>query len=306
MRLFPLCVRIAIVLTSFAPLLAAENPIFQQVTSDGIQFSDDITHKLPAPTMPDGLDQAAQQKVLDSVADPSHPLPQLIRKSPVSPFVLKIGKITPAPADSTVRTVDLWFIAHGPLEAIYTKAFLEDFFKMAASDATEDLPVEGGTLDEAQLAQRMLIGPDGPAEGEYWFHGRFGMFDRVALSATRHATANKTDESILLGSILDPRFLKDPEFPNQWRPATRNNLGKLEIGPPHPYTGAGFYTKVTRLVQPEGALFIEHHHIFTEPTGWFDGANLLRSKLPLVVQDRVRKFRRKLAATTNSAATAPK
>jgi hypothetical protein len=33
---------------------------------------------------------------------------------------------------------------------------------------------------------------------------------------------------------------------------------------------------------------------FDEPTGWFNGANLLRSKLSVLVQDSVRKFRREI------------
>jgi len=53
--------------------------------------------------------------------------------------------------------------------------------------------------------------------------------------------------------------------------------------------------KVTKLAEPAGALFVEQHLIFAEPVDWFDGANLLRSKLPLVVQDRVRSIRRQWA-----------
>jgi hypothetical protein len=34
---------------------------------------------------------------------------------------------------------------------------------------------------------------------------------------------------------------------------------------------------------------------FIEPREWFHGTNLLRSKLPIVAQDIVRKFRRNLA-----------
>jgi hypothetical protein len=42
-------------------------------------------------------------------------------------------------------------------------------------------------------------------------------------------------------------------------------------------------------------LLIEVHMVFAEPKGWFEGRNLLRSKLPPVMQDSVRKFRRQLA-----------
>ena len=45
-------------------------------------------------------------------------------------------------------------------------------------------------------------------------------------------------------------------------------------------------------------MFIECHMIFDEPRGWFGGANLLRSKLPLAVQEEVRNFRRRLSAAS--------
>ncbi len=74
----------------------------------------------------------------------------------------------------------------------------------------------------------------------------------------------------------------------------RDELGKPQVGQPQPYSGAGFYAKVTRLKEPEGALFVEYHQVFQEPKAWFGGANLLRSKLPLLAQDSVRDFRRKV------------
>ena len=51
---------------------------------------------------------------------------------------------------------------------------------------------------------------------------------------------------------------------------------------------------MTELIEPQGALFVEYHLVFDEPKAWFGGANLLRSKLPLMVQDNIRKFRREL------------
>ena len=57
----------------------------------------------------------------------------------------------------------------------------------------------------------------------------------------------------------------------------------------------GGYMKASRLAQPSGAVLVEYHLVFEEPQGWFGGSNLLRSKLPLVCQDGVRKFRRRMA-----------
>jgi hypothetical protein len=37
--------------------------------------------------------------------------------------------------------------------------------------------------------------------------------------------------------------------------------------------------------------------VLGEPEAWFQGSNLLRSKIPLTVQEGVRTLRRRLAAT---------
>ena len=52
------------------------------------------------------------------------------------------------------------------------------------------------------------------------------------------------------------------------------------------------YLKITKLAEPAGAVFAEQHITFVEPHGWFDGENLLRSKLPLSVQENVRSTRK--------------
>jgi hypothetical protein len=75
----------------------------------------------------------------------------------------------------------------------------------------------------------------------------------------------------------------------------RTAAGKLEVGDSHPYTGSGSYLKATKLQEPPGSIFVEYHIVFHEPTEWFNGATVLRSKLPILVQDEVRKFRRRLA-----------
>ena len=56
-------------------------------------------------------------------------------------------------------------------------------------------------------------------------------------------------------------------------------------------------TELKALAAPEEALFIECHLVFDEPQGWFNGANLIRSKVPVLVEDTVRKARRRLAKT---------
>ena len=99
------------------------------------------------------------------------------------------------------------------------------------------------------------------------------------------------------GSV-DPRFDKDPEYPNQWRPLLRDAQAEIKPGPAHPFSHAGGYAKITRLHEPEGAVFIECHLVYEEDYGWFDGANLVKQKVPVMVQEQVRTFRRKLAVAS--------
>ncbi len=94
---------------------------------------------------------------------------------------------------------------------------------------------------------------------------------------------------------VDPRFAKDADYPNQWRPLLRNEQAEIRLGPAHPWANAGGYAKITRLVDPADAVLIECHVVYEEPYGWFDGANLVKQKGPLIVTEKVRTFRRKLA-----------
>ena len=85
-----------------------------------------------------------------------------------------------------------------------------------------------------------------------------------------------------------------PSTRTRWQSLTVDDTGKRQTGPPEPYVGLGSYAKATRLAEPAGAIFMEYHVAFVEPQGWFHGTNLLRSKLPIVAQEMVRKFRRNL------------
>jgi len=120
----------------------------------------------------------------------------------------------------------------------------------------------------------------------------FTLLDKVRLQATTESTRSRTAESNIAASFLDPRFASDPEYPNQWRPVTRDDDGRRHLGSPQPYSGFGGYAKATRLVEPAGAVLIEYHAAFAEPQDWFGGTNLLRSKLPILAQIIVRQLRR--------------
>ena len=85
-------------------------------------------------------------------------------------------------------------------------------------------------------------------------------------------------------------------------PLLRDAEANIKAGPPHPFARAGGYAKITRLKQPADAVFIECHLAYEEDYGWFDGATLVKQKVPLMVQEKVKTFRRKLAVASEEKA----
>jgi hypothetical protein len=271
---------------------AEPNPVLEQLMAEGVKIGPDVTLRLPAPTMPDGLNAAAQHAALASVADVDRPVEALLRKSVLSPFVLRTEREAVATAG---RHVDLWFVAYGDLDRITSEEFLKSRMKLVDKPRGEDdLPHRAALLSHEQLLQRGLHASTSPRLAEAYAHATFPLFDRVLLAVTSHVMQTRNDESALVASVLDPRLEHDREFPIFWQKLERDASGKLVPGEKHPYRGVGSYAKITKLLDPTGALFVECHVVFDEPHGWFDGVNLLRSKLPLLVQENVRKFRQEI------------
>jgi hypothetical protein len=268
------------------------NPLYRELRQTGVTLNDKVRSPLPAPTLADGLDAKAQKKVIDAVAGADYDPQELLRKSATAPFRFQVRDLEPPDSHSRAFAIDVWFIAHGDLPTITQKEFLEKLLESGNKEHKVQV------LTEAELAQRKLAAK---ADGKYeerFTHAVFVLLNDVQLGATSHTVLTQTDESLLFASRLDPRFTKDAEFPNQWRSLKKDEEGKTVLGPPHPYAGSGSYLKITRLKREvsgrDDALFVEGHLVFVEPREWFASTNRLRSKLPTLIQDQVRSFRREL------------
>jgi hypothetical protein len=272
---------------------AAEDLLLAEMLHSGVRMESGATMTLPPPTLPDGLSAADQQKVLAQLADQRRPVEALLRKSVVAPFVLKITD-DPLAAGETSRAchIDLWFVAYADLAKISDEKFVRQQFEAETGGDANSSGSQLVALSPADLTARHIT----TVADERIFAGTIDLFDRVRLTAAIDGRQSHTDESVSVAISVDPRFSADAQFPNSWRSVTRGTGRSLQLGDAQPYHAAGGYMKASRLAQPSGALLIEYHLVFEEPQGWFSGSNLLRSKLPLVCQDGVRKFRRRMAA----------
>jgi hypothetical protein len=291
----------AALLLAFLVGASPENSVLTQLIEQGVPVGDGTFVKLPPPTLADDLDAAAQQAIVERIAAPHRRVADLARKSVVSPFVLKLGDVATSDPKRPFRTIDVWFIAYGRLERFSDEEFLKKLVETAESSKKSRLPFTKGVLKPEEMKQLGIYAEDTPDRMQRCFFSTFDLFERVVATVTRRVVVTRYPESAVVAAIVDPRFTRSPTHPNHWQSVSRDEHDQFKLGPPHPYESAGLYAKVTRLKEPAGALLIEYHHVFCEPEEWFSGSHLLRSKIPMVVQDAVRKLRRRLAEADSRA-----
>jgi hypothetical protein len=238
--------------------------------------------------MADGLDAAGQRAVLEKVVGKRFTVRDFTAKVGTAPHVYSIRKIADARGETPkIRGVDVSFIAYGSLETVSGREFLEDLHKKSKDRKIHVLTAE-------ELTNRKLTTESNKEREQRYSHGVFLVLERVELQTALHTVVTRHPDSLLATTHSDPRFDKDPEFPNQWRKITLDEEGQRKLGPPHPYPGVHGYLKITRLHEPEGALFIEYHLVYCEPQGWFSGADPLTPKVPAIIQSEVRTLRQEL------------
>ena len=299
---------IAFILLSAALLSAdqpdAANPIFDDLIASGVETSNDGRIKLPPPIMPDGLDAAEQRKAIERAAAGRYSVERIMQKSFYAPTVVQVrSRKRASEKGPVVRAVDLWFVVHGDWDVLTSKDFLETMTGTGSDggDGEQDVVSQSGALSDEEMAKRRLTAAAGDGYEERFVYTTFSLFERVELSATRLAGLSRGENSWLAASRIDRRFDEDPDYPNRWRPLLRNAQAEIKPGKSRPFLHAGGYAKITRLEKPANAIFIECHLVYEEDYGWFDGANLVRQKTPLIVREKVRALRRKLAVATEKA-----
>lgn len=268
---------------------ASENRVLQQLLADGVKLPGASSMKLPAPLLDDAMSAAEQRKAVEEVAEGKQTWQALSRKAVVAPFILK-SEMEAAGPDASVRRINLWFVAYGDLATIKNDSFLTEQFQ---STSTDDDEAMAHVLGKEELEKRKI-----PAhrlvDRFRYVAADVTLMQRVRIQVTTCTELTETPQSVIAASQVADEFRADPDRPNQWIPLVRDANGKLTNGTPQPYAEMASYVKATPLKDVKGALLVEYHLAFVEPRGWFNGSNLLRSKIPIVAQNIVRQVRRAL------------
>lgn len=265
----------------------AENEVYEHLVSTGIAIGDQSI-PLPKPTLSPADDAQTQDRIVHEIAKKKHGYDDFVRESPVAPFVLVITPTTNKGGDR-VHVIDTWFVAYGKRSDLSDDDLLGQLMGGGSSE-------KGKTeqLTDAQLKDRDLTISSDERRSESYSHTASPLLNKVQIAGIVHNLTTRTENSTLAASLLDPRFGGDATFPNRWRPYETTAGGGKVLGKAHAYAGFGGYSHVVELTKPAGALFIECHMAINEPYGWYKGKDLLRPKLPGLMQDNVRTIRRKL------------
>jgi hypothetical protein len=272
-----------------------ENSMFEELLQKGVLMSDGSRIKLPAPTLREGMTPVAQREAVTRLTRGKRSYEDLTQDSLQAPYVLDIRTVPTTNERSPARAIDLWFVAHGDFKKATSEEFLEKLWKSVKPQGNDPVAAKTATLPQAELARRNIQLSAQAGLEERFVFGRGTIFDRVQLSATQHGVVTRQADRVVLAEKIDPRFTGDQEYPNQWQSLKTDEEGKLHVGPPQPYAFSGAYLVATALADPPGAVFFEFHLVFEEPYGWFEGAGLVSSKVPLAVSDNLRTFRRRLS-----------
>lgn len=268
-----------------------DNQLFQQLTQHGVQFPQELIIKLPEPSLVDGLDPEQQRNIIARVAG-RYGWKQFVRESTVAPFKLKQDYVKDRQGQRVGHAIDLWFVAHAPLQLFQDPRRAEEAFDAQWPDErSADLEID--EFDDQTLSARGIKRTN-PKSDKY-VAVKCELFNKVRVGGVGHVQRSRRDESVTISWKIDRGFSEGERPANRWQPVVVTQLGRRKLGDARPYQGCGGYLKITNLLEPAGALLFEAHVVFCEPQEWFQGSNFLRAKIPLMARETVDTVRRRLA-----------
>jgi hypothetical protein len=277
-------------LLSFVTLSASaegvKNPLYEELLNKGVAIPDGPTTRLPPPLFTPGKTAGNPNDLLEKAAG-RVPLDLFLKRSVSAPFSLTITPIEKAEDQRRAQLISLSFVAYAKLETVLETDFLKQLLTGKDKNAGQ-----ANTFSPEELKARGIQLIEGPKTREQVGQFSLSLLEKVRIEGATRTLRTSLPHGIVYATELDDRFKNDKEHPNRWRPILR--LEEDRLGPTHPYNGMAGYVVVTELTEPKDALLLEMQFLLHEPPEWFGGPNLLRSKLPIAIQDNVRGFRRKL------------
>lgn len=282
----------AICLTSTAVRATAQDgKLFTELTEQGLRFTDDDQIKLPFPTLWLNLTDSARDEALHKLAGKQE-WHRFAKDSPMAPITIDIETINSQNGERLGLNVHNAFIVYAAMERLRDQKAMEQVFgRPSQSDnakgvVTEELPPE----------ELRKLGFIEQAESKATFaYLELPLLNQIIVRGVICVEKRERAGVVEFFWRLDPSFNAVEKYASRWTKLERNSVGKLLEGESYAYYGCGGYMGVYELDPKSNRLLIESRLLIHEPMEWFAGSNFLRSKLPPMIQENARNFRRKLA-----------
>lgn len=292
--------------------------LLQRMVGDGVALTPDQKVPLPEPDFVsiDGqpVSQSDAKTALKSIAGRHGD--RFTRDSVVAPISVRTESIKDEDGDRIGHFIDVAFVVHQTIEEIRKSEALEEFQSDAQSNKTIEIAGDDSDGNDFEKNQTRALTDDEMAsfgvtlddESESLGFLQLPILSKIVVRGVARARRSVWSEDdvnapVILTWIMDSRFSAESagagqsladSIANHWRAIERSATGVKSLGEASPYAGLGGYVAITPVPGIPEASMVQMRFVLHEPQEWFGGRNLLRSKLPILVQDRVRSLRREL------------
>ncbi|MEM8912824.1 MAG: hypothetical protein AAGC97_13745 [Planctomycetota bacterium] len=280
---------IIIIAMGSIPLMATEpvqqDSLLSQFTESGIKGVGPDPVGLPSP-----IDITAASTDIQREISAPHDWKRFTRDSTSAPIVIRLETIKDDDGARVGHRVQFRFVVHETFDVLKSKGFLQTLFE--DSEEREESSFED--FDEDQVRSLGLSVQEGTDFG----FAEFSLLKRIIVRGVFASQTTVEDPFAVTAWKLMDSIDGASEYRSSWAPLENDDVGRKIEGERMPYAGIAGYVSMASLGPMDDALvdacLVECHLVIHEPENWFRGGNLLRSKLPLIIQESVRKFRRKM------------
>ena len=223
------------------------------------------------------------------------------RNSVVAPVKIELSYLKSADEVRVGHRIHVSYVVHAGIETLKDSEFLSGLFggpsssgEEKESQADEKERFHSERLDDRELSQ---LGIQPEEDTDYgWLE--FLLLKRVELRGLIRSERVEAEDYFAISWELDERFTDRvppaERIRNEWVRLDRASGGEQLRSQPSSYSGAAGYLIVSSVEGMDDACLVEAEVVMNEPEDWFSGSSLLRSKLPLILQESARRFRRGL------------
>lgn len=260
----------------------------RDVIPDGIQVSGKTVALLP-PTLDGTLDAEDQISELQRLVGKTK-WRSFSRNSVVAPVKIKLEYLRGGDDERVGHSIHVAFIVHADFASLSDHKVVTEL--MDAEDESDDAKPSGRKLTPDELKPIGITDLDNSTS--------YAVIDvpllkKIRLAGVMRAQQKTNNDQLVIGFQLDPKFQNEnANLRNVWSKIDEANGEDQKTT----YDGLGGYLAITRLHEPENASLVEARILMHEPQTWFSGSNFLRSKLPLLLQEIARNFRRRVKEKT--------